>query len=232
MSAEDKALVLFVVTSHAKLGHTGRKTGYYLPEVSHPHRVLINQGCAVDFVSPRGGKPPVDPGSTQQMDEISRSFVNTEAWAEALDNSLRPDQVDPQRYRAIFYAGGHGTMWDLPDNERLAEIAASIYRRGGIVAAVCHGPAGLVNIRTGDDYLVDGKTLACFTNEEEAAVALDDVVPFLLEDRLRQRGATIIPATAFQPQVVTSGRIVTGQNPASAEGVGLAMAKLLQDPAT
>lgn len=232
MSAGDKALVLFVVTSHAELGDTGRKTGYYLPEVSHPHRVLINQGCTVDFVSPRGGKPPVDPGSTEQMDEISRSFVDTEAWAEALDNSLRPDQVDPQRYRAIFYAGGHGTMWDLPDNEGLAGIAASIYERGGVVAAVCHGPAGLINIRVGDDYLVDGKTVACFTNEEEAAVALDDVVPFLLEDRLRERGATVIPTTAFQPQVVTSARIVTGQNPASAKGVGLAITKLLEDPAS
>ena len=232
MSAGDNGLVLFVVTSHGALGHTGRKTGYYLPEVSHPHRVLVNHGCTIDFASPLGGKPPVDPGSTQQMDDISRRFVDTEAWSEALDNSLRPDQVDPHRYRAIFYAGGHGTMWDLPDNERLAEIAASIYRRGGIVAAVCHGPAGLINIRAADDYLVNGKTVACFTNEEEAAVALDDVVPFLLEDRLRERGATIIPATAFQPQVVTSARIVTGQNPASAEGVGLAIAKLLEEPGT
>lgn len=232
MPAGDNGLVLFVVTSHAELGHTGRKTGYYLPEVSHPHRVLVNHGCTIDFASPLGGKPPVDPGSTQQMDDISRRFVDTEAWSEALDNSMRPDQVDPHRYRAIFYAGGHGTMWDLPDNERLAEIAASIYRRGGIVAAVCHGPAGLINIRAADDYLVNGKTVACFTNEEEAAVALDDVVPFLLEDRLRERGATIIPATAFQPQVVTSARIVTGQNPASAEGVGLAIAKLLEEPGT
>jgi putative intracellular protease/amidase len=135
--------------------------------------------------------------------------------------------VDPDRYSAVFFAGGHGTMWDFPENEELASIAASIYRRGGVVAAVCHGPAGLVNVRIGEEYLVRGKTMACFTNQEETAVALADVVPFLLEDRLRERGAVIIPAAPFQPQVVTSERMVTGQNPASAEGVGLAIAKLL-----
>ncbi|KPK60539.1 MAG: hypothetical protein AMJ59_05430 [Gammaproteobacteria bacterium SG8_31] len=227
MISGDDRLVLFVVTSHGQLGHTGKQTGYYLPEVSHPHRILVNKGYPVEFASPRGGKPPMDPGSAEPIDDISRKFLSTEAWSEALDNSMRPDQVDPNRYSAIFFAGGHGTMWDFPDNEELASIAASIYRRGGVVGAVCHGPAGLVNVRIGEEYLVRGKTMACFTNQEETAVALADVVPFLLEDRLRERGAVIIPAAPFQPQVVTSERVVTGQNPASAEGVGLAIAKLL-----
>ena len=228
MNTGDDSLVLFVVTSHGQLGDTGKPTGYYLPEVTHPHRILVNAGHGVDFVSPKGGKPPMDPGSAEPVDDISRRFLATEAWCESLDNSQRPDQVDPDRYRAVFYAGGHGTMWDFPDNTELAAIAAQIYKRGGIVAGVCHGPAGLINIRIGDDYLVKGKTMACFTNEEETAVALADVVPFLLEDRLRERGATIIPAAPFRAQVVTSKRVVTGQNPASAEGVGLAIAKLLE----
>ncbi len=219
--------VLFVVTSHGQLGDTGKPTGYFLPEVSHPHRILVNKGCTIDFVSPRGGLPPMDPVSGDAMDDISRAFLADESWRESLDNSLRPDQVDPQRYDGIFYAGGHGAMWDLPDNEPLADIAASVYSRGGIIAAVCHGPAGLVNVKVRGEYLANGRTMACFTNQEETAVALADVVPFLLEDRLRDRGAVMIPAAPFQPQVVTSGRVVTGQNPASANGVGLAMAKLL-----
>ncbi len=227
MEAGGDRLVLFVVTSHGKLGDTGKPTGYYLPEVTHPHRALINRGFAIEFASPRGGKPPMDPGSSRAADDISRKFLATEAWCEALDNSLRPDQIDPERYRAIFFAGGHGTMWDFPDDAALSSVANSIYERGGVVAAVCHGSAAFVNVRIGDEFLVAGKTVTCFTNEEETAVALTDVVPFLLEDRLRERGATIIPAAPFRPQVVTSGRLVTGQNPASAEGVGLAIARLL-----
>lgn len=228
MDAGGDRLILFVITSHAELGDTGKQTGYYLPEVTHPHRALVNRGFAVDFASPRGGKPPVDPGSVQKSDDVSRKFLATEAWCEALENSLRPDQVDPGRYRGIFFAGGHGAMWDFAGHSALGEITSSIYLRGGIVATVCHGAAALVDVRIGDQFLVAGKTVTCFTNEEETAVALADVVPFLLEDKLRARGATIIPASPFRPQVVTSERLVTGQNPASAEGVGLAVAKLVE----
>jgi putative intracellular protease/amidase len=224
MNSGGDRLVLFVVTSHGQLGDSGKPTGYYLPEVSHPHRALVNRGFVVEFASPRGGKPPMDPGSARSADDVSRKFLATEAWSEALHNSLRVDQIDPDRYRAVFFAGGHGTMWDFPDDPAVCALARSIYRRGGVVAAVCHGPSALVNVRIGEESLVAGKTVTCFTNEEETAVALADVVP---EDRLRERGATIIPAAPFQPQVVTSERLVTGQNPASAEGVGLAIAKLL-----
>jgi putative intracellular protease/amidase len=129
---------------------------------------------------------------------------------------------------AIFYAGGHGTMWDFPDNAQLASIAASIYERGGVVAAVCHGPSGLVNIRLSDGkYLVDGKEVSGFTNEEEKAMGLTDIVPFLLEDKLKSRGAKYSKAAAFQKHVVVSDRLVTGQNPQSASGVGDGIAKLL-----
>lgn len=231
MTADAGRLVLFVVTSHGELGDTGKPTGYFLPEVTHPHRVLANKGWTVDFVSPKGGKPPLDPGSAEQPDEVSEAFLASGHWVESMDNSLRPEQVDADRYDAIFFAGGHGTMWDLPDNEELAQITSRIYQRGGIVGAVCHGPAGLINVRLEDgDYLVDGKTIACFTNEEEHAVGLDEVVPFLLQDRLEERGAKVIAAAPFEPQVVTAGRLITGQNPASANGVGLAMAKLMAAP--
>lgn len=232
MEHSGKGTILMVVTSHARLGDTGRSTGYYLSEVAHPYRVLTNHGYEVDFVSPAGGHPPMDPGSRDADDEINEGFLADGQAVERLNTSLRPEQVDPERYRAVFFAGGHGSMWDLPDNQSLARITAAIYDNNGVAGAVCHGPAGLLNVRLDDDrYLLQGRTAVSFTNEEEAAVELDGVVPFLLEDRIRERGATFIGATAFAPQVVTCGRLVTGQNPASAEGVGLAMVKLLEEQA-
>ncbi|HEU4537166.1 MAG TPA: type 1 glutamine amidotransferase domain-containing protein, partial [Polyangiaceae bacterium] len=144
--------------------------------------------------------------------------------------SLRPDQVDPAAYDAVFYAGGHGTMWDFPDDAALARIAAAVYERGGVVAAVCHGPAGLVNVKlSSGEWLVAGREVAAFTNDEERAVGLAEVVPFLLADRLVERGARHRPAPNFQANVVVSGRLVTGQNPASARGVGDAIVALLAD---
>jgi putative intracellular protease/amidase len=146
-----------------------------------------------------------------------------------VENTLTPAQVEPSHYDAIFFAGGHGTMWDFPDNERLARIAATIYEQGGIVGAVCHGPAGLVNIKLTDgSHLIAGKTVAGFTNEEEAAVGLSDVVPFLLVSKLSDRGAIHTKANNFQAHVVVSDRLVTGQNPASAKGVGVEMVKLMK----
>lgn len=227
-----KGVVLIVVTSHDRLGDTGRETGYYLSEVAHPFRVFSNHGYVVEFVSPDGGRPPMDPASRDEEDKINEGFLADEVAAEKLANSLQPARVDARRYRAVFFAGGHGTMWDLPDHELLARIAAAVYDDNGVVGAVCHGPAGLLNARLASGrYLLDGKTAVSFTNEEEAAVALDDVVPFSLEDQMRERGATFIGAAPFAPQVVTSERLVTGQNPASAEGVALAMVKLMEDQA-
>ena len=230
MTDNRDGIILFVVTSHDALGNTGKKTGYFLPELTHPHRVLTNHGYHVEFVSPQGGSPPLDPSSVEPGDQVSEVFLETREWTDALAASLQPDDINPSRYSAIFFVGGHGTMWDFPDNHLLAEITATIYESGGIVGAVCHGPAGLVNVTRHDgSYLVEGKTLVSFTNEEERAVGLDGEMPFLLEDKLKECGATFISAAPFQPQVVTCERLVTGQNPASANGVGLAIASLLED---
>ncbi|GIX31090.1 MAG: dihydroxyacetone kinase [Porticoccaceae bacterium] len=218
--------VLFVVTSHGALGDTGRPTGYYLSEVAHPHQVLAEAGFEVDFVSPRGGVAPMDPKSRDLDDPLNRAFW--EAHGQRLSETLTPDQVDAARYRAIFYAGGHGTLWDLPVDESLARIAATIYERGGAVAAVCHGPAGLLPIRLADGRpLVEGRRINSFTNEEEEAVGLAQVVPFLLETRLKELGAIHVSVKNFAPHVEVDGRIVTGQNPASATEVGRALARLL-----
>lgn len=220
--------ILFVLTSCEQLGDTSRKTGYFLSEVTHPARVLSEAGFGIQFTSPRGGQPPVDPGSRDHDDEDNRWFLNNEDLLERVGNSASPGDLDPNDYAAIFFAGGHGTMWDLPDNRALARLTASIWEQGGVVAAVCHGPAGLVNVELADgDYLVAGRELTSFTNEEEAAVELEEVVPFLLESRLRERGANFTKADPFQEHVVTDDRLVTGQNPASARGVGEAMVELL-----
>ena len=132
-------------------------------------------------------------------------------------------------YDAVFFAGGHGTMWDFPDDATLSRVAAEIYEAGGVVGAVCHGPAGLVNLRRSNgEYLVDGKTVSAFTNAEEVAVGLTDVVPFLLETRLAERGATVITAPNFAAHHEVSERLVTGQNPASAAGVAERMVTLIR----
>jgi putative intracellular protease/amidase len=219
--------VLFVLTSHDTLGNTGKETGFYLPEVTHPYAIFEHAGIDIEFVSPKGGKAPMT--GVDLQDPLNKAFLEDREKVARLETTLTPDEVDPTRYDAIFYAGGHGTMWDFPNNETLGEIAAGIYEQGGIVGAVCHGPAGLVNIKLSDGtYLVTEKTVAAFTNEEEAAVGLSEVVPFLLESCLNERGAVHIKADKFQPQVSVSDRLVTGQNPASAKGVGEEMVQLMQ----
>lgn len=218
--------VLIVLTSRDTLGETGKETGFYLPEVTHPLDVFTRSGLAVDFVSPKGGKAPMV--GIDLADPINKAFLENSELVSRVENTLNPGQIDPAEYSAIFYAGGHGTMWDFPDDARLAGIAAAIYEAGGIVGAVCHGPAALVNIKLSNgEYLVANKTVSAFTNEEEAAVGLTEIVPFLLESKLIERGANFTKVSNFQVSVVESDRLVTGQNPASAAGVGEQIVKLL-----
>ncbi len=219
--------VLFVLTSHDRKGNTGQPTGFYLPEAAHPWAVLQAAGFDVDFVSPKGGKPPMD--GADSADPVSRRFLGSQEIARKIGSTPTPDQVNAADYSAILFVGGHGTMWDFPDDQSLAKVAAAIYETGGVVGAVCHGPAALVNLRLSDgEYLVKGKQVAAFTDDEERAVNLDGVVPFLLATTLRQRGANHRPAPNWQANVVVDGRLVTGQNPASAEGVGQEIARLLK----
>ena len=221
--------ILIVLTNHDRLGNTGKKTGFYLDEVAHPYAVFTKAGFKVDFVSPTGEEAPIDPKSYNLDDSLNRQFVENEAVMAQVQDTLSPQEVDSSEYSAVFFAGGHGVMWDLPNNRELAQITAAIYEQNGIVGAVCHGPAGLVNVQLSDGtYLVAGKTLAAFTNEEEEAVELTEQMPFLLETKLIERGAQHTEADNFQPHVVASDRLVTGQNPASATGVAEQMVELLQ----
>ncbi|WP_244294503.1 type 1 glutamine amidotransferase domain-containing protein [Sphingobacterium siyangense] len=222
-----KQKILFVVTSHAEKGNTGEKTGYYLSEVAHPWKVLTEAGYEIDFVSPKGGNPPVD--GFDLNDPINKEFWENEYYHNKISNSLKPEEVKASDYVAIHYAGGHGAMWDLPNDEAIAKIAADIYEQNGVVAAVCHGPAGLVNIKLSNGkYLIDGKKLNGFTNEEETIVGLTNVVPFLLEDELKKRGGVFEKSEPWKVHVVSDQRLVTGQNPQSATEVGEAIKAALK----
>ncbi len=219
--------VLLALTSNDDLGGV-RKTGYYVGEAAHPWKEFIDAGFDVDVASVAGGTPPQD--GYDESDEVQRAFLTDEKISAQLADTTRLDDIDPTAYDAVVLVGGHGTMWDFPDSVPLAAIGREIYESGGVVAAVCHGPSGLVNMKLSDGSpLIAGKTVAGFTNEEEAAVGLTDTVPFLLADRLTAVGATHVAAAPWSEHVEVDGRLVTGQNPQSAGAVGREIVALLKD---
>lgn len=218
--AENKPILL-VLTNHAELGKTGKPTGFFLGEASHPWEVFSKAGYDVVLASPTGGFAPVDPKSLDLEDPANAAFWkkygSQSEGASGVKETLSLSEIDPASYSAIFFAGGHGTMWDFPGSEAVQKAAASIYEQGGVVGAVCHGPAALVDVKLSDGTpLVKGREVAVFTDAEEKAVDLVEVVPFLLETRLRELGAKVKPGANFQENAVADGRLVTGQNPASA----------------
>lgn len=216
--------VLFVVTSHDKVGDTGTDTGYYMSEVTHTWDVLHEAGIEIDIVSPKGGKAPVDAFDLE--DPINEKFWNDTTYRSKIENTLKPSDIDPEDYSAIYYAGGHGTMWDFPDNIDLQNIAREIYERGGVIASVCHGPSGIVNIKLSNGkYLVDGKRINSFTNEEEISLNMHDAMPFMLESKLIERGAFFEKSGIWEPHITVDQRVITGQNPQSAKGLGEALLK-------
>ncbi len=221
--------VLIVVTSHFRLGDTGKKTGYYLSEVTHPYFVLTkNKAVTVDFASISGGNAPIDEKSWDLSDEQNRKFMADTKLAAKLNQTLPIAKIDATKYDAIIFAGGHGTMWDFPEDKDVAKVIKTIYEKGGVVAALCHGPSAFVNAKLSNGKnLVNGKKVTGFSDEEEAKVQLTKVMPFSLEQKLKQLGASYSKSPPFQAKVVVDGKLVTGQNPASGAGVGQAVAELL-----
>ncbi|HZE41806.1 MAG TPA: type 1 glutamine amidotransferase domain-containing protein [Stackebrandtia sp.] len=220
------AKILLVLTGHHWLGGTDKPTGFHVGEAAYPYKAFTAAGHTVDLVTPGSGTP--QPDSLDDHDPVQREFMTLEKVRSHLAQPTRPSDVNAADYDAIFYAGGHGAMWDFPDDAPLADLARDIYEAGGVVSAVCHGPAGLVNVTlsTGKN-IVDGKQVAAFTNAEEAAVKADGIVPFALETALVDKGAKHTGADNFASHVVTDGRLVTGQNPASADGVAHAVLGVL-----
>lgn len=217
--------VLFVVTSHSELGNTGKKTGFYFSEVAHPYYVL-SRDYEIDIVSPQGGAAPYE--GLDQSDSISMSMYNQPAFRSKIANTLTPAQVNPEDYCAIYYAGGHGVMWDFADNTALAAICAKIYENGGVVGAVCHGPAGLLNVALANGQkLVAGKHLVSFTNREEDLNGTSPIVPYMLENALLDAGCTFEQQKPWSDFTVEDQRLITGQNPMSALTLGYRIAAAL-----
>ena len=222
-----KKRVLFVLSSHSQFGDTGEKTGWWMGEAAHPWKVLSQMGDIVDFVSPQGGEPPVT--GADLNDPVNYEFMHDPVITEKLKTTMKPGEVVPNKYHAILFVGGHGAIFDLPDNKEIARIAAHIYEKGGIVAAVCHGPAGLLNIRLSNgEYLIHGRHVTGFSDCEEREIKRCNDVPFLLQCELMFRGAHYHIAENWKPNVQVDDRLVTGQNPQSAKGVGEALLALLQ----
>lgn len=218
--------VLIVLTSHGIKGATGEPTGFYLGEVTHPLAVFDAAGIPVELASIRGGEPPVD--GLDLSDATNARYWDDAGFRRAIRTTAKLDDVDPAKYSAVFFAGGHGAMWDFPRSAAVRSVARAVYDAGGVLAAVCHGPAALVNVTLGDGTpLVADKRVAAFTDSEERAVKLEDVVPFLLAGTLVERGALHQPAADWTAQVVVDGRLVTGQNPQSATGAAEAVRDLV-----
>jgi putative intracellular protease/amidase len=215
--------ILMIVTSHAQLGATGSKTGFWLEELAAPYLEFKRQGAHVDIASPSGGPPPADPKSEGDPNATLRAFLD-DAEARAKLAATLPLADVAAGYDAYFVVGGHGVMWDLADDTALQRLLAGAYEAGNVVAAVCHGPAALVNVRLADGrYLVAGKRVAAFSNAEESAVGLDKIVPFALESSLRERGAHYEAGPMWAAFAVADGKLVTGQNPASSIAVARAV---------
>lgn len=211
---------LLILTSHGTLGDTGKPTGWFVPEAAHPWQVFTDAGWQVAFASTAGGHAPSY--GADASDPVQQRFLA--AFGEDGPLTQPVAEVDPEAYVAVLYVGGHGTMWDFPRVPAVSDVGRRMWERGGVVAAVCHGPAALAELRLSDgSYLVAGRRVAAFTDAEESAVGLAEVVPFLLASRLAERGAIHVPAGEWQPNVVVDGRLVTGQNPASAAGVARAV---------
>jgi putative intracellular protease/amidase len=183
------ARILIVVTSQGFYGNTKTQTGVWFEEVTHFLHAIVPLGIEYDFVSPGGGKVPIDPKSGSKSDKINNSFLKSSIFTDKFYNTLKPDRVDSKNYIAIYFAGGHGTMWDIAENTSIAKITAEIYESGGYVIAVCHGVCGLLNVVLKDSSrLLDGKTVTGFSNAEETIVS-PKTIPFMLEDKLKERGA-------------------------------------------
>ncbi|MDE1181883.1 type 1 glutamine amidotransferase domain-containing protein [Paraburkholderia sp.] len=223
--------VLMVLTSHDTLGNTGRKTGFWLEELAAPYYAFQDAGAEIVLASPKGGQPPLDPKSNEpanQTDLTRRFEADPQATAQ-LASTVRLDSVSQADFDTVFYPGGHGPLWDLAEDRNSIELIQAFLAASKPVALVCHAPGVLRHVVTPDGTpLVQGKQVTGFTNTEEEAVGLTQIVPFLVEDELKAKGGIYSKTDDWAPYVITDGLLITGQNPASS---GPAAAALLKHPA-
>lgn len=218
--------ILMVLTSHAELGNTGKKTGFWLEEFAAPYFVFKDAGADVVLASPAGGQPPLDPKSDlpEFQTEMTARFKSDAAAQQALATTLKLSSVNQHDFDTVFYPGGHGPLWDLAESADSIQLIESFDRAGKPIGFVCHAPGALRHVKAANGApLIQGKKVTGFTNSEEAAVELTDVVPFLIEDEFIKLGAHYQKGADWAPFVVQDGHLVTGQNPASSEDVAKAL---------
>lgn len=218
--------ILMVLTSHDQLGTTGLKTGFWLEEFAAPYYVFTDAKADITIASPSGGQPPLDPKSDEPdfQTPATERFKGDVAAQAALANSKKLSDMSPDDFDAVFYPGGHGPLWDLAEDRNSIVLIETMFAAGKTVAAVCHAPAVFRRTEAADGSpLVEGKSVTGFSNTEEAAVELTDIVPFLLENELQAIGANYSKSSDWHPYVVSDGNLITGQNPASSEGVAQAL---------
>ena len=223
--------ILFVLTSNDEMGNTGKKTGFWVEEFASPYYILTDAGYNVTLASPKGGQPPIDPNSDTEdaATEATKRFDKDKKTQEVLANTKKLEDVDQKDFDAVFYPGGHGLLWDLVDNKTSQKLIESFYSNKKPVSFVCHAPAILKNIKKEDgSALVKGKNVTGFTNGEEEAVQLTDVVPFLIEDMMKEKGANYSKIGDWQPYALEDGLLITGQNPASSSLVAKLLMNKLQ----
>ncbi len=212
--------ILMVLTSHDQLGDTGKKTGFWLEEFAAPYYVFKDAGVQITLASPKGGQPPLDPKSddpSAQTDATRRFKADTDAQR-VLANTVALASVRAEDFDALFYPGGHGPLWDLAEDAQSIALIEKTFAAGKPLALVCHAPGVLRHAKAPDGkHLVDGKQVTGFTNTEEEAVQLTEIVPFLVEDMLKANGGQYSKGADWAPYVLTDGNLITGQNPASSE---------------
>jgi putative intracellular protease/amidase len=220
--------ILFVLTSHDELGNTDKKTGFWVEEFAYPYYALLDEGANITLATPKGGTAPVDPQSEgdDAQTEATERYYNDEETKQKINNTKRISEVDADDFDAVFYPGGHGPLWDLAEDEESISLIEAFNAQGKPVSFVCHAPAALKNVKgTDGEPLVSGKKVTGFSNDEEAAVGLTEVVPFLVEDMLVKNGADYSKAGSWAPYAVEEGNLITGQNPASSELVAKKLLK-------
>ncbi|MFC3612131.1 type 1 glutamine amidotransferase domain-containing protein [Lutimaribacter marinistellae] len=222
--------ILIISTAHDALGNTGNKTGVWLEELAEPYYTLTDAGHEVAIASIGGAPIPIDPNSEPEQDdssEAARRFKGDNAAMALLQAPANLSDQKAAEYDAVFIPGGHGAVWDLASSEEVAVTLAKAWEAEKIIASVCHGPAALVGVEVQGRPLVQGMKVSAFTDAEEKAMGLEEVVPFLLETRLRELGAEFQPGDNFQPKAVADGRLITGQNPSSSKEVASLLADRL-----
>jgi len=221
--------VLFVLTSHDELGDTGLKTGFWTEELAAPYYALSDEGVEITLASPKGGQPPIDPKSEDpsSQTDATRRMDNDEVLKEKLKNTHKLSEIKSEDFDAVFYPGGHGPLWDLAKDKVSQQLIVDFYTNGKPVAFVCHAPGVLKDVKIDGEYLVKDKNVTGFTNTEEEAVQLTDVVPFLVEDMLKKNGGVYSKIEDWKPYAIVDGKLVTGQNPASSEKVAEELLKLI-----